>query len=375
MGSPATAPTNAHPSAPRVALWDNARFALIALVVVGHTISTVRHDTALAYGIYTYIYLFHMPALIALSGYFSRASATTKTGRATLQLIVLWVLWEGIWVVIGFAAIDETPAQSFLVSPSWTLWYLVTIVTMRIVLPYMAQLRHPLLVSIAIALFGGVIPVIGTEFSAARTLTFLPFFVAGWLARTNGWLDGEWFAAPRRWVRVWSWGILSVIAAVFIALPGLRSWWRLDGWLTWRDGYARRFSDAPIGDWSPHHWIETTLGGAAVTALLLLLAATMTFAVLAVTPRRRLVVTAWGARTLSVYLLHGPIVWALRQTGVIDAVGELGELGVVILIVGALVLASLLALAPVERAFRWVLAPNLDRFFRDPSPGSDRSAR
>ena len=375
MGSQATAPTTAHLSAPRVAFWDNARFALIALVVVGHTISTARHDTALAYGIYTYIYLFHMPALIALSGYFSRANASTKTVRATVRLIVLWVLWEGIWVVIGFAAIDETPAQSFLVSPSWTLWYLVTIVTMRIVLPYMAQLRHPLLISIVIALFGGVIPVIGTEFSAARTLTFLPFFVAGWLARTRGWLDGQWFAAPRRWVRVSSWGILSLIAAILIALPGLRSWWQVDSWLTWRDGYARRFSDAPIGGWSPQDWIETALGGAAVTALLLLLAAAMTFAVLGVTPRRRLIITAWGARTISVYLLHGPVVWALRETGVIDAVGELGALGVVILIAAAVALAALLALAPVERAFRWVLAPNLERFFSDARQEADRGAR
>lgn len=374
MGTPTTAPTSARAGAPRVALWDNARFALIALVVVGHTISTVRLDTSLAYGVYTYVFLFHMPALIALSGYFSRADASTKTVRATVQLIVLWVLWEAIWVGIGFTAVDETPAQSFLVSPSWTLWYLVTIVTMRILLPYLAQLRHPLLVSIAIALAGGVIPVIGTEFSAARTLTFLPFFIAGWLARTRGWLDGEWFTAPRRRLRAASWALLSAVAALFVVLPQLRSWWLLDGWLTWRDGYARRFSDAPIGDWSPHHWVETTLGGIAITALLLLLAAAMTLAVLVVTPRRRLVITDWGARTLSVYLLHGPIVWGLRQLGVIETVGALGAPGVVILVIGGVLLAALLALAPVERAFRWVLAPNLDRLFRDARQETDRGA-
>ncbi|MEV8338824.1 acyltransferase family protein [Leucobacter sp. NPDC077196] len=375
MSTPTTVSAPGKAGAPRVAFWDNARFALIALVVIGHAISTVRHDSALAYGIYTYIFLFHMPALILLSGYFSRANASSKTIRATVQLIVLWVLWEGIWAVIGFAAIDETPADTFLVSPSWTLWYLVTIVTMRIMLPYMAQLRHPLLVSIVIALLGGVIPVIGTEFSAARTLTFLPFFIAGWLARDRGWLSGQWFALPRRWVRVASWGILAFIAAVFLVLPGLRSWWRLDSWLTWRDGYDGRFADAPIGDWSPHHWLETTLGGLAVTAVLLALAAAMTFAVLGVTPRRRLVITDWGARTLSVYLLHGPIIWVLRHTGVIDAVGGFGELGVAILIVGAVALAALLALAPVERAFRWVLVPNLDWLFGSARQEADRGAR
>ena len=372
MSSPATASAARPAGAPRVAFWDNARFALIALVVVGHTISTVRHDTALAYGVYTYLYLFHMPALILLSGYFSRANASSKTIRATVQLIVVWVLWEGIWAVIGFAVVEETPGESFLISPSWTLWYLVSIVTMRIMLPYLAQLRRPLVVSVAIALVGGVIPVIGTEFSAARTLTFLPFFVLGWLARNRGWLNGQWFALPHRWVRTVSWGILALVAAILIAVPGLRSWWRVDDWLTWRDGYGARFSEAPIGDWAPHHWLETSLGGVAVTAALFVIAAAMTFAVLGVTPRRRLVITDWGARTLSVYLLHGPIVWALRQTGVIDTIGGLGTSGVVILIAGAVSLAAVLALAPVERAFRWILTPNVDWLFGSARQDADR---
>lgn len=372
MSSPTTASAARQAGAPRVAFWDNARFALIALVVVGHTISTVRHETALAYGVYTYLYLFHMPALILLSGYFSRANASSKTIRATVQLIVVWVLWEGIWAVIGFAVVEETPAESFLISPSWTLWYLVSIVTMRIMLPYLAQLRRPLVVSVAIALFGGVIPVIGTEFSAARTLTFLPFFVLGWLARNRGWLNGQWFALPHRWVRTVSWGILALVAAILIAVPGLRSWWRVDDWLTWRDGYGARFSEAPIGHWAPHHWFETSLGGVAVTAALFVIAAAMTFAVLGVTPRRRLVITDWGARTLSVYLLHGPIVWALRQTGVIDTIGGLGASGVVILIAGALSLAAVLALAPVERAFRWILTPNVDWLFGSARQDADR---
>ena len=98
----------------------------------------------------------------------------------------------------------------------------------------------------------------------------------------------------------------------------------------------------------------------------------MTFAVLGVTPRRRLVITDWGARTLSVYLLHGPIVWALRQTGVIDTIGGLGASGVVILIAGALSLAAVLALAPVERAFRWILTPNVDWLFGSARQDADR---
>lgn len=360
---------------PRVAFWDNARFSLIVLVVIGHMISTVRGDTPLAYGIYTYIYLFHMPAMILLSGYFSRANASAKTVRSTVQLVVLWIMWEAIWAAIDFVAWDSTPGDSFLVSPSWTLWFLVTLVTMRIILPYISQLRHPLLWSIGLALVGGAIPVINSDFSAARTLTFLPFFVAGWLARERGWLDGDWFARPARWVRAASWALLGAVAAALALIPGLQSFWGVDDWLTWRDGYAWKFENAPIGDWEPHLWIETTLGGIAVAAGLLALAAAMTFALLGVTSRRKRVTTAWGARTLSVYLLHGPAVWGLRQLGVIDAIGSLGEAGIAILIVMSIALAALLALAPVERLFSWVLTPNIDWMLKRRDEGERQNGR
>ena len=60
---------------------------------------------------------------------------------------------------------------------------------MRILLPYIARLRHPLVFSILVALTAGLSPAIGVEFSASRTLCFLPFFVAAWLAKDRGWRD------------------------------------------------------------------------------------------------------------------------------------------------------------------------------------------
>ncbi|UOR01758.1 hypothetical protein MUN77_00055 [Leucobacter allii] len=306
---------------PRIAFWDNARFALIVLVVVGHAISTVRTESALGFAIYAYIYLFHMPAMILLSGIFSRAEASPKVIRSTLQLVVTWLIWEGIWAAVDFAVLEETPDDDFLETPAWTLWFLISLATMRILLPYLARLRHPLLVSIALALAAGAIPDIGTAFSAHRTLVFLPFFVTGWLIRERGWLDGQWFARPFRGARVAAWTVLGGIALAFALLPGLRETWRIDTWLTWRDDYDWLFRNAPIGEWLPSHWLTVLLGGAAVSAALLVVAAAMTLSLLIVVPRSSGPATVWGTRTLYVYLLHGPVVWVLRETGVIDAVG------------------------------------------------------
>lgn len=344
----------------RIASWDNARFALIVLVVVGHMISTVRTDTAFGFALYAYIYLFHMPAMILLSGVFSKPEVTPKAIRSTIQLLGTWVLWEFIWVAIKALFKGQGFPDSFLVVPQWSLWFLLTLVTMRILLPFIARLRHPLAWSIALALLAGLSPSIGTEFSASRTLSFLPFFVAGWLIKDRGWLDGEWFRTPRASIRALGWSILGVVALAFAALPNLRNEWRIDKWLTWRDSDAWKFANAPLGAWQPESWIGTALGGVAVSALLLALAAALTFALLLVVPRSHSVMTTWGTRTLTVYLLHGVVVWFLRQYGVVDDVAAWGAMGMATLIVGAVLLSMLLSMRWVTIATQWVMAPNID---------------
>lgn len=335
--------------APRVALWDHARFAVIVLVVLAHSISTIRTDSGFSYGLYAWIYLFHMPAMIVLSGVFSKPEVTPKAIASTVRLLGTWLIFEAIWVGIRAAFGADALPPTFLVVPAWTLWFLVTLVTMRIVLPYIARLRHPLVFSIAIALLAGWSPAIGTEFSASRTLVFLPFFVVGWLARDRGWLDGDWFLHPSVKLRATAWGILAAAAVVFVAFPSMRNVWRIDHWLVWRDPYVELI-DGPI-------W-QVLLTGSAIRFALLAIAAIMTLAVLIVVPRTPGRLTVWGSRTLFVYLLHGPIIYAARQTGVIDWFGSFGVAGVLALAACAVVLTALLSTGVVAQLFKPVIEPS-----------------
>lgn len=347
----------------RVALWDNARFVLILLVVMGHAISTVRTQTPLAFGTYAFIYLFHMPAMIALSGLFAKPEASPKVARSTLQLLVTWLLWEVIWAGLHFVVEGRPLPETWLVAPAWTLWFLVTLATMRILLPYVVRLRHPLLFSVALALVAGLSPAIGTQFSASRTLCFLPFFVAAWLGVDRGWFTGQWFMRPSRAVRGAAWAVFALVAAVFVALPGLRSEWRIDTWLTWRDDYAWLFAHAPIGGWAPTEWWAVALGGSGARLGLLVVAAVLTVALLLVVPRGHSIVTVWGARTLYVYLLHGPIVWVARTTGAVDWLGSFGTPGVLAILALGAALAVVLSLGWVSRLFRPVIEPKLDLLY------------
>lgn len=349
-------------------MWDNARFILIVLVVIAHSVSTVRTQTSLGYGLYTFIYLFHMPAMIALSGLFSKADATPKTVRSTAQLLITWVTWEVIWALIHFLASGRGLPESWLIAPAWTLWFLLTLATMRILLPYIVRLRHPLIFSVVLALAAGLTPVIGTQFSASRTLCFLPFFVAGWLVTNKGWLQGQWFTRPDRSTRVVAAVLLGVIAMAVAVLAPLRKEWRIDTWLVWRDDYAWLFSHAPVMDWAPSEWWAIALGGAGMRLSFLVIAAAMTLALLLLVPRGHSIITIWGTRTLYVYLLHGPIIALLRSSGAVEWFGGFGSAGVLMLVGIGLALTVVLSLGWVARIFRPVIEPRLEMLFEKTEP-------
>lgn len=61
-------------------LYDNIRGILILLVVLGHALEYFRLDNKVGEFIYVFIYLFHMPVFIFISGYFSKNLAK---GRST----------------------------------------------------------------------------------------------------------------------------------------------------------------------------------------------------------------------------------------------------------------------------------------------------
>lgn len=335
----------------RIALWDNARFLIMATVVIGHMLTTTRTDSALAFGLYAYIYLFHMPAMILLSGYFSKAELNLNGIRSTLALLTTWITFEVIWIFFRWAVDGQAFNDAFLIVPSWTLWFLVTLITMRILLPFIAALKHPLIFSVVIALLAGLSPLVGTPFSAMRTLSLLPFFVFGWLAKERGWLSGEWFTKPSRRLKVAAWAVLGAIALVFVALPNLRTTFRVDVWLTWRDDYWSLVEAA--GVWP-------AFAGLGMRSIFLTIAFVMTIAVLIVVPRSTSVLTIWGTRTLYLYLLHGFVVYALRHYGVIDAIGTLGTAGTLILIAMGVALSMLLSMRWVQKLTRPIIEPNID---------------
>ncbi|MGG7510362.1 acyltransferase family protein [Plantibacter sp. YIM 135249] len=341
-------PADVPPATPRtprrrVPLWDNARFACITLVVMGHAIQRLTADSDAALVVYLFIYAFHMPAFAIISGFFSKASppGRRQMRRVVTDILLPYLIMESIWSLVQFLV--EGSANLNPTQPSWTLWFLLALGIFRLVLPYLALLRWPLLWSVAISVGVGFLGNVDSTFSLARALGILPFFVLGW--QLNRWrIIDRWRLARSRawWVRVVAAAVLVAWAVVLVVWIDV--WRRMDLqlWFFYDRGYAG------LGN-------ETWTAGL-VRLAAILLAVLLTAAFFALLPRREGWITRYGQSTMYVYLLHSFVLYPLRESGLLSGT-EHPELVLVGMLAASVLIVVVLSSTPVRTVFRPLVEP------------------
>src|ERR1051325_4149860 len=85
----------------RVPFWDNARYACIVLVVLGHAVQRLTYDSDIALAAYLALYAFHMPAFAIISGYFSKSDSPNRRqmARVVTDILLPYVIFEGLWTL------------------------------------------------------------------------------------------------------------------------------------------------------------------------------------------------------------------------------------------------------------------------------------
>jgi fucose 4-O-acetylase-like acetyltransferase len=334
------------PSTARTPYWDTARAIAITLVVMGHAIQPLNSQFAPSYATYLVIYAFHMPAFALLAGYFSRAEPGKKQlGRIVTDLLVPYLIVETIWTFVRFFATGGTTFDP--ASPSWTLWFLLALAIFRMVLPVLARLRWPLVITILLSVGVGYVDSVDTTFSLSRLFGLLPFFTLGWwLAHTSviervRWLERDRFDPTVIVTRAGAAFVFGTVAT--IAFIGTDFFGSIGaGRMLF---YADPYSALGLTEW----W-------AGIVRLLVIgLGVLMTLSMLALVPRTTTPITWIGTHTMYVYLLHTFPLYALRQSE-LTGVGAPGWVWFVGLITGSLALTVLLASRPV----RWLTRPIIE---------------
>lgn len=164
----------------RIYYFDNLKFLLIFLVVFGHFIELYVNVSYNAKVLWTFIYTFHMPLFIFVSGYFSKKQIETEDYKKTYKYISLYYIMKILHFLIDKYIFCNNSNLNILTinNIEWYLfalaiWPAISIKTKKI------QFKKKLLFSIIISLIIGFDPFFKDFLCLSRIIVFYPFFLIG----------------------------------------------------------------------------------------------------------------------------------------------------------------------------------------------------
>mgnify|MGYP000888398780 FL=1 len=201
-------------------LIDNLKGLMIVFVVIGHFFDIWAGKYFNIRFIYTFIYLFHMPCFVFISGYLtkdpekSRGNAFEKLLVPYIVMSILWKTYCTIFSIVLHGYSSKLLSFSIL-NPAYGLWYLQALFIWRYFLKDILRIKYALWVSISLSLLVGTVNEFGTVLSMSRVIVYLPFFLAGYYVRQNNYLP-EMLSMPKKhaWVIVFITGCVALLLSL-----------------------------------------------------------------------------------------------------------------------------------------------------------------
>ncbi len=165
---------------------DNARFLAAMLILVVQFAKQVPGDSTTIDLLNYATWPMRVPLYALVAGFFS--SAAPLEGRRAVALLrnvlFVYLAFELLatahkWALTGVLAFN--PAE-----PSFALWFLLALFLWRVTLPLVANLRFLLPVAVAASAVACLVPSLGADLAAARTIGFWPVFLVGWKLKQVG---------------------------------------------------------------------------------------------------------------------------------------------------------------------------------------------
>lgn len=191
----------------RIKSIDSTKFVLIALVIFAHALEVCRDTDWFSEKVYVFIYSFHMPAFIMLSGFFFNDTNSEKFWRGVANLLFTYIIFQV--ALCGNPLTYSTDNGAFWTQmlnglsyniqhfylPAGALWYILSLVFWRLFLhlfPHKYRTHNAsklIAIAFVASILSGFIP-LGRELSFQRTFAFYPFFILGYYAsKCNAYIE------------------------------------------------------------------------------------------------------------------------------------------------------------------------------------------
>lgn len=305
-------------------LYDNYKAFLIFLVVIGHFIEPAYTNNEFLYTLKWFIFAFHMPAFIFISGYFSKRELPLKD--LVCKLAVPYLVYEVIYYLL-YTVLLHKPATLDLLCPKFSLWYILALFVWRAATPYVKKIPHHMILAILAGLLIGCSGMKDNFLSIPRILVYYPFFLAGIH------FQKEMVARLRdRTIQLLSACGILLFTAFLIFDPFHKA-------LPVKILYGR-YSYDTLG--------QTTLEGMICRLVCYGIGFGLTFAFLSIMWAKQGRLSYIGTRTMGIYLFHGLIYSCLKGTPLLKNVDTLPES---LLLVTGTILLTLFLSAPLFTDF------------------------
>ena len=313
--------------------FDNAKMTLVTLVVVGHS-WTLLPNTEFNDRAYDWLYLWHVPAFVMVTGYLSRTFTYSRRHlrRLTTTVVLPYLTFEGLMALFRVHVGGEHLERLWL-NPHWPMWYLSVLFLWRLVTPLLRRLPHAVPLTVGVSALGGLLAV--ETLDVNRAMGLLPFYTIGLLAQRR---HLELLRTPRFRLA----GVVVLGAGVGFA--GFVDAQLGTEWLYYRSPFA----DLEAG------WAQ----GIGTRLLLVTVGVAMTLSALAWVPARAGWLSSLGTASLVVYLYHGFFVRSARYAGFEGWAADKPVASFLLVTGAAVLVAFLLSWRPVRRPLERLVTPD-----------------
>lgn len=310
----------------RIYKFDNIKLLTIVLVVVGHVIESYVDKSDMFKSLFIFIYSFHMPLFIYLSGLFQKRFSDEN--KLKINKIAFYVALGFILKILNaFAKMagGKEFSVNFFGGASID-WYLF-VLSMFMVTAYFTRKVHPavmLSISLVIGCLSGYFDFIDDTLYLSRFFVFLPIYLIGY------------YMSPQLLIKIEKNYVVKAVSGLFMLIYFVFCFRSLDIIYKLRRLFTGKnpFSSVTIDSCGFEHRLLCY----GISILLCM-------AVFCFIPNIKVpLISNMGANTLSVYFWHRPLLYLLSATGFFDFVISLGDpLYKIILLTFAVMFALLLS--------------------------------